>query len=132
VAGIFILYGRLRRKREPWLTRFIPYFMLVAGAVSAIYFPFLWYFQHRTAIRTLSLSQFKSVQGIVYDYRPKPPELNSVESFCVSGQQFVYTDQSFITPCFNQTVQQHGPIRNGMKVLVRFDRDCILQIERLD
>lgn len=51
-----------------------------------------------------------------------PKNGSSNESFSISGHHFSYSDydELELTPCFNKTALNGGPIRSGMLVRVKF------------
>jgi hypothetical protein len=132
IAGAAILLEKTGRLRKSRFTRLSCFFAIIAGMVSAIYFQLVWFHRHREVARLFALGYFDSVQGVVTDFRPENPDRSSNETFTIAGHKFAYSSESFITPCFNQTALQQGPIQAGMLLRIKFTDDCILQIEDLD
>ena len=112
-------------------SRIIGFFMIIAGAVSAIYYPLHWYQLHREATRLLRLGRFDIVQGVVSEVRPAAPAGSADEMFTISSHQFSYSDESRASSCFHKTALTKGPIRSGILLRIKFTGNCILQIEEV-
>ena len=67
-------------------------------------------------------------EGIVSDFKPMPVTGHAMESFCVSGKCFRYSDYA-ITAGFNNTSSHGGPIRQGLPVRVTYVGNTILKLE---
>ncbi len=69
------------------------------------------------------------LQGTVTQFSPMPIDrVGVVESFCVAGRKFTYSD-NVITGCFNNTSSHGGPIHEGVEVRLWAINDCILKLE---
>ena len=67
-------------------------------------------------------------EGVVTDFEPMPATGHAMESFCVSGKCFKYSDY-VITAGFNNTISHGGPIREGLPVRVTYIGNTILKLE---
>ena len=132
IASILLLLHRLAWIRQSRFTQLACLFGAVSGLLGAVYFPLSWFQRHRNVTRILASGQFDSVQGPISDFQPEPRDRSSTESFSVAGRRFAYSSQTFITPCFNQTALEHGPLRPGMVIRISFTNDCILRIEEMN
>ena len=59
------------------------------------------------------------VEGDVQEFQPMPADGNGSEHFVVDGLRFQYSD-STSSAGFNQTSVNGGPIRDGLRVRIRF------------
>jgi hypothetical protein len=132
IACILLLLNRIGWIRQSRFTLLACLFGAVSGLLGAVYFPLSWFQRHRNVTGILASGQFDTVQGSISDFQAEPRDRSSAEHFSVAGRQFAYSSQSFITPCFNQTALEHGPLRPGMVVRISFTNDCILRIEELN
>ena len=130
-GGGAIILEKLNLVRHSTFSRFSCRLMLIGGLISVPYFPLSWYYYHAQALRRLALGRFDSVQGTVSDFTPESYAQNTPESFTISGHKFSYASASLITPCFSQTAVQHGPIHLEMVLKIKFQDNCILQIEEV-
>jgi len=67
-------------------------------------------------------------EGTVTNFKPMPVTGHSMESFCVSGKCFEYSDY-VITAGFNNTSSHGGAIREGLQVRVTYIGNTILKLE---
>lgn len=131
IAGVVLMLSAFGRTRRSGAARTITWLALCVGIASAIYFPLLW-FQHRRHITSqLAHGNFEWVQGVISNFQPESRDRAQNESFSISSHVFSYSSQSFITPCFNQTTVQHGPLHEGMLLKIKYSGDCILRLEEL-
>jgi hypothetical protein len=109
------------------------YFLMVAAIVAASYDAVHWYALYHDCVNALRSGEYNIIEGPVEDFRPMPDNGSSKESFSIAGQMFSYSDDpsAAITPCFNQTKPHGGPVRDGLRLRVRFVGECILEIEAL-
>lgn len=70
------------------------------------------------------------VEGIVQNFRPAPMIGPASESFSVNGISFSYNALDN-TPCFHDAPLHKGPIREGLRVRIRYDDGCIQRIDAL-
>jgi hypothetical protein len=75
----------------------------------------------------LESGRYEVVEGVVFDFRPMPPSGHAVEHFCVERKCFNYAEN--LTPGFNQTMLNGGPIHEGLTVRIRFTGNNILRLE---
>lgn len=86
------------------------------------------YGDYRAASSARQDGSARVVEGVVTDFKPMPATGHAMESFCVSGVCFHYSDY-VITAGFNQTSSHGGPIRNGLSVRVTYVGDTIVRLE---
>ena len=129
IACALLLFEKFGWIRQSRFTRLACLFGALSGLLAATYFSWSWFQRHRNVIRILTSGHFDSVRGPISDFQPEPRDKSSTETLTVNGHRFAYSSQSFITPCFNQTALQHGPLHQSMVVKISFVDDCILRIE---
>jgi hypothetical protein len=83
------------------------------GATAALY---RFHAEARAAAKS---SNTPVVEGDVRDFHPAPWAGHEDESFVVSGVRFAYSDY-VITGGFRRTSSHGGPIRQGLRVRVRY------------
>ena len=71
---------------------------------------------------------FEITEGVVADFEPRLRGSKHRESFTVDGKRFEYAD-FFVTPGFNATVAEGGPIRSGLAVRISHRGNLILKLE---
>jgi hypothetical protein len=111
------------------------------GASSVFAFSFLGFALLWTAIAFFSTSNEYSslssskaegnvaiVEGPVTDFKPMPYSGHAIESFCVEGKCFSYSDY-VVTSGFNNTSSHGGPIREGLQVRVSYVDNAIVKLE---
>lgn len=86
------------------------------------------YVQLATAVRE---GRAEVAEGIVTNFKPMPVSGHAMESFCVSGRCFSYSD-FVISAGFNNTASHGGPIREGLRVRVTFVGNEIAKLEVAD
>ena len=86
------------------------------------------FMNHEGVVASLQKGNYKSVEGIVSDFKPMPSDGHGLESFVVSGQYFSYSDY-ISTAGFHQTTRNGGPIRPGMPVRILYNGNSILRLE---
>jgi hypothetical protein len=77
------------------------------------------YADYRAASSARQDNSARVVEGVVTDFKPMPAAGHAMESFCVSGVCFRYSDY-VVTAGFNQTSSHGGPIRDGLPVRVTY------------
>jgi hypothetical protein len=130
--GIFLVLFRRRIPR--WSER---------GTVARLIFPYgflcfaiVWtlvtfvstYWDYRAASSAGQDNSARVVEGVVTDFKPMPAAGHAMESFCVSGVCFDYSDY-VVTAGFNQTSSHGGPIRDGLPVRVTYVGNTIVKLE---
>ena len=114
------LQGRVRTVLA-WL------FLLVSAVVTTIA-TMNTFINHEGVVASLQNGNYKSVEGIVSDFKPMPPDGHGLESFVVSGQHFSYSDY-ISTAGFHKSTLNGGPIRPGMSVRILYNGNSILRLE---
>jgi hypothetical protein len=89
---------------------------------------FLTFHGYLNVHEALASGNYQVVQGQVSDFVPMPYGGHSMESFCVSGQCFSYSDYVVISG-FNHTASHGGPIREGLNVRVSYIGNTIIKLE---
>jgi hypothetical protein len=72
--------------------------------------------------------QYSTVEGLVEDFHPMPPQGHSAECFRVQTATFCYGDD-IISPGFNHDTAHGGPIRANLPVRIAFIGGDILRLE---
>lgn len=96
-------------------------------AVVFICFAFLWtglfgwftYGEYHAVRTAIAEDRTKFVEGTVDSFVPMPKEGHAMESFCIAGRCFTYSD-FVVTTGFNNAASRGGPIRNGLKARVTY------------
>jgi hypothetical protein len=86
------------------------------------------YRSYWVAVDALKTNAARVAEGVVTDFEPMPASGHAMESFCVSGTCFQYSDY-VATAGFNNTSSHGGPIREGLPVRVTYLGDTILKLE---
>ena len=86
------------------------------------------YADYRAASSARQDNSAQVVEGVVTDFKPMPAAGHAMESFCVSGVCFRYSDY-VVTAGFNQTSSHGGPIRDGLPVRVTYIGNTIVKLE---
>ena len=89
---------------------------------------FVTYHDYSFASAARKSNRAQIAQGLVTDFKPMPFTGHAMESFCVSGKCFSYSD-NVITAGFNNTASHGGPIREGLPVRVTYIGNTILKLE---
>jgi hypothetical protein len=134
LVALGIILVLLRRHIPRWSER---------GTVARLIFPYgflclaiLWtlvtfvntYGDYRAASSARQDNSFRVVEGVVTEFKPMPATGHAMESFCVSGVCFYYSDY-VVTAGFNQTSSHGGPIRDGLPVRVTYIGNTIVKLE---
>ncbi|HUN77248.1 MAG TPA: hypothetical protein VMU40_22250 [Steroidobacteraceae bacterium] len=86
------------------------------------------YGEYRTASQARAVHRAKVVEGLVTTFVPMPVTGHAMETFCVSGVCFSYSDYD-VTVGFNHTSSHGGPIRLGLPVRVTYVGNTIIKLE---
>jgi hypothetical protein len=78
--------------------------------------------------KTLDRNQVNIVEGKVTNFRPMPHSGHAMESFCVEGTCFEYSDY-VVTSGFNNTASHGGPIREDLQVRISYIGNTIVRLE---
>jgi hypothetical protein len=131
-VGIFLVLIRRSipgwSERPPWARLVFPWGFLCFAILWTLCAFVVTYGEYRAASSARQNNSAKVVEGIVTDFRPMPATGHSIETFCVSGVCFSYSDY-IITSGFNQTSSHGGPIREGLPVRVTYVGDTIVKLE---
>jgi hypothetical protein len=84
--------------------------------------------QHRSLTHAVEDRKFQIVEGRVSNFRPMPYAGHAMESFCVEGYCFEYSDY-VVNGGFNNTSSHGGPIRDGVLVRISFVGNKIIKLE---
>ena len=71
---------------------------------------------------------YQTVEGIVTDFHPMPPEGHQDECFSVQDQRFCYSDFDMAVG-FHNAASHGGPIRAGLPVRIAYRENQILKLE---
>jgi len=71
---------------------------------------------------------YQTVEGIVTDFHPMPPEGHQDECFSVQDQRFCYSDFDMAVG-FHNAASHGGPIRDGVPVRIAYREGRILKLE---
>ena len=96
-----------------------PWTVTAAGGILA---------EQSSARADYAAGNFEIAEGLVEDFEPRLRGSKRKESFTVDGKRFEYAD-FFVTPGFNDTVAQGGPIRSGLVVRISHRGNLILKLE---
>ncbi|HEV8267036.1 MAG TPA: DUF4131 domain-containing protein [Thermoanaerobaculia bacterium] len=83
---------------------------------------------HRDAARRLSRGEVQTVEGVVTDLVPPPPD-GMVETFRVGDHVFQVNDRSTKAPGLSRVSTHGGPMRNGARVKIAYRGESILKVE---
>ena len=124
--------ARLGRLKPRALYLGIGYTMLACAPLALLIASWNWFSLKRSFSQNLLAEHCLTIEGSIENFRPLIPT-GYQESFTVATHYFFYSDQnSFIAnPCFHQTNLRNGPIREGLRVRIKFSGNCILQIQEL-
>ena len=114
-AAMALVIGRFMDARRRVFTHVIAG-LGVAWALGAGATVFGFHAEARAAAKSPTTSL---VEGLVEDFHPAPYEGHQDESFVVNGVRFAYSDY-VITGGFRQTASHGGPIRQGLRVRIRY------------
>ena len=130
VGGLLVFLKNLKFRR---FSQIVGYFMIGSAFISAAYNSINWHVARSHQMKALASGDYQAVEGTVENFRPRPNDGSSNESFSISGHTFSYSDYHDLetTPCFNQSAPSKGPIHAGMALRIKFVNDCILQIEAM-
>ena len=109
-AGIVIIWGKRRFKwtKPHWLfAAFCCFFgVLWSGIVGPSILSADW-----RVFTAYQNGDYRTVEGVVYDFHPMPYEGHQDECFSVQHQRFCYSDFE-IAPGFHNATSHGGPIRS--------------------
>ncbi|MEZ0262099.1 MAG: hypothetical protein ACAH80_13910 [Alphaproteobacteria bacterium] len=96
-------------------------------AVAFLCFAFLWtgltgwftYGEYHAVRLAIAEGRTKFTEGIVERFTPMPKSGHALESFCIGGRCFTYSD-FVVTTGFNNAASHGGPMKNGMKARVTY------------
>ena len=126
-AGIVIIWGKRRFKwtKPHWLfAAFCCFFgVLWSGIVGPSILSADW-----RAFTAYQNGDYRTVEGVVYDFHPMPYEGHQDECFSVQDQRFCYSDFE-IAPGFHNATSHGGPIRSGLPVRIAYRDGRILRLD---
>jgi hypothetical protein len=114
--------GKLTNKR--WF----PFIFLTFAIVWTATTGFSTFSEYRTLREAAEGGKVLVVEGKVSDFVPMPRSGHAMESFCVSGVCFAYSDY-VVTSGFNNTSSHGGPISEGLPVRVTYVGETIVKLE---
>ena len=86
------------------------------------------YIEYASIRHALRTGEYQTVEGVVMDFVPMPPNGHAMESFRVGGVPFQYSDYD-ITSAFNKTESHGGPIHAGRYVRIAYLDNKIIKLE---
>lgn len=113
---------------QPRKSKVFSYSFLAFGVFWTVATTSLTYQQYSKLANATRNGTAKVVEGQVTDFTPMPYGGHALESFCVSGACFEYSDY-VITTGFNNTSSHGGPIRAGLPVRVTYVGGTIVKLE---
>lgn len=130
--GIIFVLSRTRipqwNQRGRVMRRIFPFAFLGFAILWTLVTFVSTYRDYRAASSARHDDTAQVVEGVVTDFRPMPATGHAMESFCVSGVCFYYSDY-VVTAGFNQTSSHGGPIREGLPVRVTYVGNTIVKLE---
>ena len=131
-AGILLVGFRARlpgwSKRSAIARGIFPYGFLGFAIIWTLATFFGTYRDYRKVSDAVKSNATHVVEGMVTDFRPMPVTGHAMESFCVSGKCFEYSD-SVVTAGFNNSTSHGGPIRVNLPVRVTYVGNTIVKLE---
>jgi hypothetical protein len=124
----------LRRRISRWsergtLARLVfPYGFLCFGILWTLEAFVSTYRDYLAAVAARQDHSTRVAEGVVTNLKPMPATGHAMESFCVSGACFDYSDY-VMTVGFNQTSSHGGPIHEGLPVRVTYVGNTIVKLE---
>ena len=115
VAAMALVIGRFMAASR----RVFTYVIAGVGVLWAIAAGATVYGFHAEARSAAKSPATPLVEGVVEDFHPAPYEGHEDESFAVNGVRFAYSDY-VITGGFRQSSSHGGPIRQGLRVRIRY------------
>jgi len=102
-------------------------FFVFAACWAALAFMNTWndYRHHRDV---LASGEYRTVEGVVENFRPLAAHGRGIESFEVKGVRFQYSPLA-LSPGFNRAAAEGGPIANGVHVRIAYFGLAILRLE---
>jgi hypothetical protein len=105
-------------------------------ALLLLLFAVLWtavvfgstYRQYLALLEARDAGRYGVAEGLVTGFQPMPYGGHALESFCVQGQCFRYSDYA-ASAGFNHTSSHGGPIREGLPVRVTYVGCTIIKLE---
>lgn len=127
IGGAVILWGKRRFKwtKPHWLLAvfFCVFGVIWVGGVGSSVLVADW-----DAFAAYQKGNYRTVEGIVYNFRPMPYEGHQDECFSVQDQRFCYSDYE-IAPGFHNATSHGGPIRSGLPVRIAYRDGRILRLD---
>ncbi len=127
VVGGVIIWGKRRFKwtKPHWLFAvFCCIFGVIwVGGVGSSILATDW-----RAFTAYQKGEYRTVEGVVFDFHPMPYEGHQDECFSVQDQRFCYSDFE-IGPGFHNAASHGGPIRTGLQVRIAYSEGRILRLD---
>ena len=86
------------------------------------------YGEYRRLRDALHSGRYEVVEGTVTGFVPMPWAGHAMESFCVGGRRYEYSDYE-VSAGFNQTRSHGGPLDNGVRVRIADVDGVIARLE---
>lgn len=116
-------------RARPMPQRF-PYFLLLFGALWIQLSALSLFTQYSALDHAVKAGKVTVAEGRVVHFQPSAYPTQQMEHFCISDTEacFSYSDY-VVTPGFNQTSANGGPIQAGLPVRVTYKGNTILKLE---
>lgn len=109
------------------IVRFFGVIFLVFAACWAVLAFMNSYDAYRHLRTALARGEYKTIEGVVENFRPLATHGQGVESFEVRGVRFQYAPAA-LSPGFNRAAAEGGPIANGIHVRIAYVGFAILRL----